>query len=173
MTIGLWINDMESLKVKNKTVILEEKLHFNEGPWPQWLLESGEFVNVNIIDVAPISFPQAYYSILTLEGVELANIDNLQSLPDELLKNIKLFLRNKNFFYKIVSVNSIAESLELRCFNVVTNRGEKLFYMDLDQWPQVFSGGRIIFKDIFGDLYEIENQSQLSEQSKKLIQFLC
>ncbi|GAB4022153.1 MAG: hypothetical protein Fur0010_25320 [Bdellovibrio sp.] len=132
-----------------------------------YLEMEGKLVEVHIKSCFPWSSEAEYLSFRDQEDNELMLLEKLIDLSSEDQVTVRRFLVQSNFTIKILRINKVEEDVELRSFDVETNIGKKLFQTKLEDWPDIMSDGRVLIKDLSGDLFVVESPEELDSKSQK------
>ena len=117
----------------------------------------------------PWSRPEEFVSLRTDKGVELALIEDLSALPREQRLMIETELKVRNFVQRISRIHTIEREIELFQWKVSTTSGERLFLTHRHEAPRSLSDGKVLIRDISGDLYLIDDAKKLDSKSHKLL----
>ena len=135
-----------------------------------FLLTEGREIEAHIKSCFPWSEDKQFFSIRDSEDNELVLLESLDDLDPENRSIFEEFRKMSNFIIRITSVNHVEEDVELRHFDVETNIGKKLFQTKLEDWPDIMDDGRILIKDLSGDLFLIEDLESMDRKSLKLLE---
>jgi len=101
------------------------------------------------------------------KGEEVTFIEHLEGL-DGLSKNaIKQSLSNLSFALDIEEIHFIKDEVDIRKFSALTKQGERIFYTELEDWPEIKDDGSIYLTDIHRDIYRIKDVQRLDQSSQK------
>jgi hypothetical protein len=129
----------------------------------------GKEHEVQVKQCFPWSNPRQFLSIKDLDGKELYLVDNVDNLNEKSRHALTEYLRLLDFVIEIKGINDIIEDVELRQYDVQTQDGQRVFFTELDDWPQVEANGRVIIEDISGDVYQVTNPAHLDKRGQKLL----
>jgi hypothetical protein len=124
---------------------------------------------VEPIRAFPISEPQRWISLCDPNGREIAQIKDLNALPDDQRELLLEELARCEFvpvIHHIVSISSIAEPSE---WSVVTDRGPTRFVLNSDEHVRRLGPERVLILDSHGLRYLIPNLKQLDPHSRRLL----
>jgi hypothetical protein len=124
---------------------------------------------VEPIRAFPISEPQRWISLCDPNGREIAQIEDLNALPDDQRELLLEELARCEFvpvIHHIVSISSIAEPSE---WSVVTDRGPTRFVLNSDEHVRRLGPERVLILDSHGLRYLIPNLKQLDPHSRRLL----
>lgn len=134
-----------------------------------FLNTEGKLIEVHIKSCFPWSNEAEFLSFRDQDDNELMLLQKITDLLEEDQATVRRFLVQSNFTIKILRINNVEEDVEIRSFDVETSIGTKLFQTKLEDWPDIMSDGRILIKDLSGDLFLIESPENLDSKSQKLL----
>jgi len=117
----------------------------------------------------PWSLPTQYVSLLDDKGKEMLLIEDLSTLPPQERAVIEEELRLKNFVPRITRIQSIKREIELFHWEVATSSGLRSFLTHRHEAPRSLHGGKVLIRDVNGDLYLIDDVKALDPRSLKLL----
>ena len=117
----------------------------------------------------PWSEPVQYLSLRDDDDHEVALIEHPAELDEPSRHALEAAVREAGFVFDITGVLEIEEEVELRHWKVVTKQGARSFQTRLDDWPRQLPGGGFLIRDVGGDLYRLENPSELDRKSRELL----
>lgn len=144
------------------------KLQLKEGTLLQ-LHKEGKWIDVTAKACFPWSEPTRYLVIQNFDGQEIAFVTDPDELDTVSKCALKVFQSKSGFVFQVRKVLRIEEGVELRTFEVETDSGLRVFHTELDEWPQVQDNGRIVSRDISGDLYQIDSFEALDSRGQKIL----
>ncbi|MFT6633634.1 MAG: hypothetical protein ACJAS4_003605 [Bacteriovoracaceae bacterium] len=122
-----------------------------------YFFQNQSWAPVDLKPCFPNSFKDKYFSIRDKDGKEVYLIESLAQLEEINRKTIIEYLKFKTFRFEIVGIHRIEEDFGVRHFEVKTNKGDRNFQTNLDDWPTIQKDGSILIDDLFGDQYCIYN----------------
>lgn len=122
-----------------------------------YYFKNDEFKEVELVQCFPMTHPNEYYSLKDKDGEELELFQSLNDLDNESRELIEFYQKFKSFKCKVIGIYNIVEDFGLRNFKVKTNMGDRSFQMPLDEWPKIGDDGLILFEDVFGEKFILEN----------------
>lgn len=134
---------------------------------PGLLTENG-IEPVVITACFPWSDPGKFLSLRSPEGRELGFVEDPADLEPESKDLILEELARGSATFQIQSIQVLRKEIELRCWEVITDRGPRSFQTELDEWPRELPGGSFLIEDLFGDLYVVTDLQTLDPASRKL-----
>ena len=118
----------------------------------------------------PWTHPYEFISVRNVDDKEIFFIEDLNELDESDQKLFRDQLKNALFTLDITRINSIDDEVEIRKFDVQTNKGHRVFQTMIDYWPEILSNGEVIINDLSGDLYKIADLRSLDTKSRELIE---
>tara|TARA_R110002072_G_scaffold276051_1_gene437286 strand:- start:11807 stop:12277 length:471 start_codon:yes stop_codon:yes gene_type:complete len=118
----------------------------------------------------PWSHPHQFISVRDTEDKEVFFIQNIDDLPEEERGLLLKQLESDTFVLEITKINSIDDEVEIRKFDVQTDKGHRVFQTMIDYWPEMLNSTDVLINDISGDMYKITNWKNLDFESCKLIE---
>jgi hypothetical protein len=134
------------------------------------LLDNGECIPIHIVPCFPWTHPGRFLSLRDREGVERALVEDptlLDADSRHLLENERA---TSNATFVVTRIREITKEIELRCWVVEVEGGERHFQTELDEWPRALPDGSLLMEDLFGDLYRIPNPQSLDSASFQWLQ---
>jgi hypothetical protein len=117
----------------------------------------------------PWSEPGLFVSLGDDEGDEFVLIEDPRSLDASSRQVLEEALAEAGFLFDVTGVTEIEEEVELRHWRVHTSQGNRSFQTRLDDWPRKLPDGRLLIRDIVGDLYRIGDMETLDAKSRSLL----
>jgi hypothetical protein len=117
----------------------------------------------------PWSKPGRYLSLRDDEDKELAFICELSELDPDSRSAVEQSLTESVFVLTVTKVESSEEDFEIRNWKVDTRQGPRTFQTKIGEWPIDTPGGGLLFRDVAGDLFLVEDPESLDEKSWKLL----
>lgn len=96
-------------------------------------------------------------------------VRHLEDLDEDSRSAVKAALDEAQFTFRIVGIEEIEKDFEIRIWNVRTQSGPRVFTTKLEDWPEQQSDGRVVIRDLSGDIYVIENLQQMDRKSRDLL----
>jgi hypothetical protein len=124
---------------------------------------------VEPIRAFPISEPQRWISLCDPNGREIAQIEDLNSLPVEQRELLIEELARCEFVPLIQRIESISSLAEPSEWSVVTDRGPTRFVLNSDEHVRRLGPERVLILDSHGLRYLIPNLKQLDAHSRRLL----
>ena len=135
-------------------------------------LDSGELhPRVSVVRTFPISEAARFLIARDREGVELGIIRDVAELDDASRKVLEEELEQRYFTAEITRVNQIAGRFHVPEWDVVTDRGPRIFEIRSSKRDiRPLGGGRVLVLDADGNRYEIPDYRKLDPVSRALIE---
>lgn len=133
------------------------------------ILHEDEWVYVEMRPCFPWRRPREYLSLRNDEKEELALVRHLNDLDDESRTAIEAALEEAQFAFTVTGIEAIEKDFEIRIWNVRTLSGPRTFTTKLEDWPEQQGDGRVVIRDLSGDIYVIENLQQMDRKSRDLL----
>jgi hypothetical protein len=108
-------------------------------------------------------------SVLDEEQNEVFFIDKTVELENDQQEMVMKHLYIEQLGHKITRVLDVREEIELRKYIVETNSGSTIFYTRSEDWPRLVKKNHFQFLDIHGDIFYIDEFSNLDKKSQKII----
>lgn len=108
-------------------------------------------------------------SVLDEEQNEVFFLDTIVDLENEQQEIIVNHLFIEEQGHEIIRVIEVKEEIELRKFVVETKSGSTTFYTRSEDWPRLLRKNHFQFLDIHGDIFYIDELSNLDRKSRKII----
>ncbi|MFT5125080.1 MAG: hypothetical protein ACI9TH_005160 [Kiritimatiellia bacterium] len=133
------------------------------------LVRDGVETTVNVRKCFPWQTPHGFISLADEEGAEIALIQSLDELDAASRQVLKEALDVIGFTLEITRILSLEKEIEIRNWKVETQAGIRRFQTLLDEWPNRVAGGRLIIRDVCGDLYSITDERKLDRKSQHIL----
>ena len=129
----------------------------------------GEAVAVRLRQCFPWSEPGRHLSLRDEDDEEVALVDDPALLAPESRRVLEEALAHAGFVLEVTRVLEIEEEVEIRQWTVETRYGRRSFQTHLDDWPRVLPGGRLLIRDVAGDLYRLTAPEEMDRRSRELL----
>lgn len=134
------------------------------------LYDGRRFENLEPRRLFPLSGLDKYITLLDGEGIEVAIIRDLNTLPPEERKIIEDCLREYYLIPKITKLNSLVEKYGKITIDAETDRGHSLIEIrGIVHSMKLLYDNRVLIRDINDNRYEIPNLMKLDRHSIALI----
>lgn len=128
------------------------------------------FENVKVARCFPWSLGHEYVSIRDKDGKEIVLLRSLDGLDEDTRQIVAEELRDKFFVPRIRRVTQYKAEFEVVSISAETDRGEVTFQIRDRDDVRLLSAVRALFRDVDGNLYEIEDVTTLDRASQKHIE---
>lgn len=126
---------------------------------------------VRIVRTFPISQATRFLIVKDREGVELGIIRDAAELDDDSRKVVEAELDQSYFTAEITRVNRIGGRFHVPEWDVVTDRGPRVFEIRSSKRDiRPLGGGRVLVLDADGNRYEIPDYRKLDPVSRALVE---
>ncbi|GAB4245493.1 MAG: DUF1854 domain-containing protein [Candidatus Methylacidiphilales bacterium] len=125
-------------------------------------------IQVRVTRCFPWTAPDRYFSLRDSDGKEIAWIDDPAQLEPASQAALQRALALTSFVFSIRRILSVEQDIELRVWSVQTDRGNRRFQTELDQWPEPVAGGGWLLRDVTGDLYRFPPLNHMDRASRRL-----
>ena len=123
--------------------------------------------NVLPVRLFPLTDPTHWISIISTKGHDLACIEDVDVLPDEVKKLLLDSLANRDFVPVIQSILAIRHAAHGYEWFVTTDRGNTHFCVENDESIQPLGGGNIVVIDHRNTRYLIPDPAALDPASRQ------
>lgn len=118
----------------------------------------------------PISSGDRFIALRENKGRELGIIRDVGELDSDSQQALRSELERSYFRPRITRIFSITEQYHVPRWDVETDRGPRVFELRSSRRDmRVLSAGRVLVRDVDGNLYEIPDHRQLDPQSRTII----
>ena len=117
----------------------------------------------------PISSPDESISLVTSDGRELAWIDRLADMPDDIRSLIEEELAARDFVPEIRGILAVSSFATPSTWTVDTDRGETTFVLRGEDDIRRMSQAMLLVADSNGVQYLIRDQKALDRASRRLL----
>ncbi len=160
------MSDMKVNFIQNDSI----KLRKNEQGDTIARLQEKDIEVGHILSIFPISNRSHFISLRDTEGKEIGIIDQAHELDPESKRILKEELELSHFLPKIKDIFSVEDNLGLFTFEVLTDKGMRVFEVrNPRQNIRDVGRGRYIIKDVDGNRYEIRKLRNLGPKSQNLM----
>ena len=134
------------------------------------LIDGRKFENLEPKRLFPLSGLDKYITLLDGEGMEVAIIRDLNTLPPDERKIIENCLREYYLIPKITKLNSLVEKYGKITIDAETDRGNSIIEIrGIVHSLKLLYDNRVLIRDINDNRYEIPDLMQLDRHSISLI----
>lgn len=117
----------------------------------------------------PWSAPGRFISLRDEGREEFALVVDPADLDRDSREVLEQELATAGLVLEIIQVLDIDDEVEIRTWSVLTRQGPRKFQTRLDDWPREVPGGRLLIRDVSGDLYCVEDREALDRRSSRLL----
>ena len=132
-------------------------------------LVDGEPVPVRLRQCFPWSEPHRHLSLRDAKDREVALVEDPATLPAGSREALERALAEAGFVLEVTQVLAIDEEVEIRQWTVETRQGRRTFQTHLDDWPRTLPMGRLLIRDVGGDLYRLPEARHMDRRSRELL----
>ncbi len=148
----------------------DQDIRLKTGTDRRLLLQvDGEQVPVRVQICFPWREPEQYLSLYDKDGKERGFVHRLADVDQTSRHALQAELDVMGFTLVIDRILELEKEIEIRSWRVMVKGAERSFQTELDEWPRDLSDGRLLIKDVSGDLYSIPNMESLDKESRKLL----
>jgi hypothetical protein len=130
---------------------------------------AGKWVTVRLRQCFPWSEPGRHVSLRDEGDDEVALVDDPATLPPEARRALERAVAEAGFVLEVTRVLNVEEEVEIRQWTVETKHGKRSFQTHLDDWPRALPMGRLLIRDVAGDLYRLPAPETLDARSRELL----
>ncbi len=129
-----------------------------------------EYIDINVNPAFPLSEVGRFLFFVDNGGNEIGMLKDIQELKGESRNVLEAILDRIYFMPKIVQINNIVEEFGVSRWDVVTEKGPRVFDIRSRRRDvRPFGRNRIIIHDIDGNRYEIPDYTKLDKNSQKVL----
>jgi hypothetical protein len=119
----------------------------------------------------PLTRRNRMVALRDLDGQEIAILEHARQLDDESRRLLREAMDRAYFMPRVTDIRSIEEELNVVQWDVVTNRGDRVFQVrGIRRNVRRIGERRLVIKDVDGNRYEVRDWMVLPDQAQKLIQ---
>jgi hypothetical protein len=127
--------------------------------------------SVEPISLFPISAPEAWISICSADGTELACIENPNTLPAEVRRLLYEELSRREFVPVITRIVRVSGNTEPCEWQVETDRGPTRFVLKSEDDVRRLGDDEVVILDAHGTRYHITNVSRMDVKSRRIVEW--
>ncbi|MDD4888651.1 MAG: DUF1854 domain-containing protein [Phycisphaerae bacterium] len=127
-------------------------------------------VDVCVARSFPWSLPDAYISLRTKDGKEIALLETLDELDEPSRNVLRRELADKVFNPRIVRVLAHRDEFGVTSITAETDRGLVTFQIRTRDDVRLLSRTRALFRDADGNVYEVPDIAALDSRSRRFLQ---
>lgn len=122
---------------------------------------------VRVARCFPWSMQGQLISLRDKDGKEIALLERLDGLDEASRAEIERELRDRVFVPKITRITSHKAEFDIISISALTDRGEAQFQIRSRDDVSILSNRRALFRDVDGNMYEIEDVRTLDKASQR------
>jgi hypothetical protein len=134
---------------------------------------SHQNVAVTATPAFPLSEPDAWIAVRDTEGEELALIENLATLPDEMHRLLDDELRRAHFVPRVTRIHRISQATKGLAVRLETDRGPTSILLDDDEHIRRISPTCVVLMDTNGIRFLIPDTTALDRHSRQCLDRYC
>lgn len=137
------------------------------------LMESadGQQTVAGMIAAFPLSNPRGMVSLRDADGRELGILENVRELDPDSRQIVREELERSYFMPRIKDVLKIQESLNVVEWEVLTNKGPRVFQIrNIRKNVRRIGPRRFVVKDVDGNRYEIRDWMTIPPRGQKILE---
>jgi hypothetical protein len=134
-------------------------------------VDGKSYPTVKPVWAAPLSHPNRFLSLLNGKGDEIVTIEDPQTLPKSSYDAVKAELSRRYLTSTILKIESAKTEFGATYWHVETERGHRDFVtQSLQENAQWLSSTHLLLVDVDGNRFEIEDLTQLDDQSRSIVE---
>ena len=122
---------------------------------------------VHVTTCFPWSAPGTYLSLRDDDGHEVALVPAPDDLEEASRVVLMQALRDAAFAFAVTHVAQVKKEFEIRHWDVTCVEGRRVFQTHVDDWPRGLPPNALLITDVAGDVYYIDDWTQLDRHSQK------
>jgi hypothetical protein len=142
--------------------------------WGQLVLMSATSASPTAVaptPLFPISDPEHWISLRGLDGVELACIEDLNTLSTESRELLQNELAHREFVPVIERIVRVSGQMEPSEWTVETDRGPTSFVLESEDDVRRIGDDQIVIVDAHGTRYHIPNLNMVDAKSRRIVEW--
>ena len=132
-------------------------------------LEGEEFVGVIPVRAFPIQAPTRGISLVRDGGKEVAWIDDLATLPDNIRQLVTEELEGREFIPEILTIKSVSSFATPCTWFVKTDRGDTEFVLKVDEDIRRVGEASLLIADSHGINFLVRDMFKIDKGSRKIL----
>ena len=132
--------------------------------------EGRRFEKARPVRLFPFTDPNAWISIVSADGKELALVEHLEDLPPTQQTVLRGALAGREFIPVIRSIDKVARAATGYTWHVTTDRGATVFNIESDESIQQLGDSRLVVMDTRNTRYLIPNINELDKKSRQRLE---
>jgi hypothetical protein len=118
----------------------------------------------------PLTDPNAWIAVVSPEGRELACVESLETLPEEVRSILLASCARRDFVPIIRSIQSVTRAANGHTWTVTTDRGESVFQTESDESIQPLGQDRVVVIDSRNTRYLVPDVKALDPKSRQRLE---
>lgn len=131
--------------------------------------EGEEHVGVIPVRAFPIQAPTHGISMLREGGKEVAWIDDLAALPEQIRQLVQEEIEGREFIPEILHIRSVSSFATPCTWFVTTDRGDTEFVLKVDEDIRRVGEGSLLIADNHGINFLVRNMFRIDKHSRKIL----
>ena len=150
------------------------RLFYHSDGKPRLIIKDDRcYLSVKAVFAAPLSYPNAYISLIDDKGEEICMLPSLDNLDEGTCEVIQKEITKRYLSAVIYKIHAIRSEFGVSYWDVQTDRGEREFVVEEN--PNQFiwlSETRVLIIDVDGNRFDIPDYAQLDAHSIRLMAHL-
>ncbi|PRY99373.1 uncharacterized protein DUF1854 [Jezberella montanilacus] len=117
----------------------------------------------------PVAAPDFFVAIMSLEGKEIAWIDDLQKLPEDTRQYIQDEIASRELIPEILSIVSVSTFSTPSDWEVTTDKGRTKFTLKGEEDIRRLSTRTLLITDSHGLRFYLKDMQTLDKNSRKIL----
>lgn len=136
------------------------------------LRHAGEdYKRIKVLRALPLSRPDVYICVSTMDNKEIGIIESLDSLPREMADMVREELESRYYSPEITGIKSIKEKMGFYYFDTMLGDYKKTFSVkDISKSIKQLKSGIIMITDVDGNRYLITDLSKIASKTARQIE---
>ena len=131
--------------------------------------EGEEVVGITPVRAFPIQAPTRGISLVREGGKEVAWIDDLATVPDEIRRLVTEELEGREFIPEILSIKSVSSFATPCTWYVKTDRGDTEFVLKVDEDIRRVGEASLLIADNHGINFLVRDMFKIDKHSRKIL----
>ncbi|XYJ11831.1 cyanophycin metabolism-associated DUF1854 family protein [Telluria sp. B2] len=131
--------------------------------------EGEEVVGITPVRAFPIQAPTRGISLVRDGGKEVAWIDDLATVPDEIRRLVTEELEGREFIPEILSIKSVSSFATPCTWYVKTDRGDTEFVLKVDEDIRRVGEASLLIADNHGINFLVRDMFKIDKGSRKIL----
>ncbi len=133
-------------------------------------LKDEVYPNAAIRRCFPLTHPDSHYALLDEKGVELGLLENPAELDEASKATLERYFKTAYLAIKILRIKSVEVTYGITTWHVETDHGARTFIVRDRGDIRFLADSSVLFSDVDGLRYIIEDQDQLDSLSRQLLE---